>query len=71
MGAKYVEHLTRDDDLPQPTVSNAHVFVFGNLQAALRLRLRLHGVNHNKPSPMAVGGMQGAPGAVAVDLWGL
>ena len=25
----------------------------GYLQAALRLRLRLHGVNHNTPSPMA------------------
>ena len=26
----------------------------GFLQAALRLRLRLHGVNHNTPSPTAL-----------------
>ena len=35
---EYLEHLV---GMPQPT--DAHVFVFGNLQAALRLRLRLHG----------------------------
>ena len=31
----------------------AHRFGLGGLQAALRLRLRLHGVVHNTPSPMA------------------
>ena len=35
--------------------SEAHRFGFGGLQAALRLRLRLHGVNHNMPSQMARG----------------
>ena len=34
-------------------LSEAHRFGFGGLQAALRLRLRLHGVNHNMPSQMA------------------
>ncbi|MGM9868911.1 MAG: hypothetical protein ACI30R_04710 [Sodaliphilus sp.] len=43
------------DDLPQPTISDALLWGFGILQAALRLRLRLHGVNDNKPSPTARG----------------
>ncbi|MGM9869175.1 MAG: hypothetical protein ACI30R_06075 [Sodaliphilus sp.] len=40
---------------PQPTLSKAHTACIGYLQAPLRLRLRLHGVNDNKPSPTAVG----------------
>ncbi|MGM9840179.1 MAG: hypothetical protein ACI307_08945 [Sodaliphilus sp.] len=32
--------------------SEAHILCLGNLQAALRLRLRLHG-DHNMPSQMA------------------
>ena len=47
---EYLEHLV---GMPQPTISDAHALGCGGLQAALRLRLRLHGVNHNTPSPMA------------------
>ena len=48
---EYLEHLV---GMPQPTISDAHALGCGGLQAALRLRLRLHGVNHNTPSPMAL-----------------
>ena len=55
-------------DLPRPTLAEAQSLDFGWLQAALRLRLRLHGVIskstakvkvvHDMPSPMAgLGGM--------------
>ena len=40
--------------------SEAQSLDFGGLQAALRLRLRLHGVVHDMPSPMAgLGGLGG------------
>ena len=45
-------------DWPRPTLSEAHCYGYGFLQAALRLRLRLHGVVHDMPSPMGgLGGM--------------
>ena len=45
-------------DLPRPTLAEAQSLDFGWLQAALRLRLRLHGVVLDMPSPMVgLGGM--------------
>ena len=46
--------------LPRPTLSETLSSRYDGLQAALRLRLRLHGVVHDMPSPMVgLGGMGG------------
>ena len=47
-----VKHLC-GDATTDPLRGSCHPVCF--LQAALRLRLRLHGVNDNRPSPTAVG----------------
>ncbi|MGM9869691.1 MAG: hypothetical protein ACI30R_08720 [Sodaliphilus sp.] len=47
-----MKHLSVD--LPQPTLYRGSYHPVCYLQAALRLRLRLHG-HHNTPSPMARG----------------
>ena len=46
-------HVPTCGDLPQPTLSKAHCFGYGFLQAALQAAPRLHGVVHDTPSPMA------------------